>query len=880
MRTRGRLTVVVAALAMIIAAFTLPAGANPSPPPCSKATHGTINIQSYSDFTAANGVVSGAGTDANPFVIQCIHVEASGTTPLTISVKNRSYILRWNDFYVDPGSATTAVVLSNAQGRVVLEDNVIHSDGTALSITSMDPFIANNSFSSSSSTQGVGTGIDAKSSSAHVFQNHFVNHVTGITWDKGAPHIEGNELDETTNGIKLDHDTVGTHVEGNVIAHIRGGIGIRIDSSQDFNISKNLVEHASEGIHIQWCGPGVVFNNTVTSTTSVGLMSESCNATISFNLFTQGVAGIQLWQSDSVVINNTIEAFSAIAVEWKMSEGVTAGNRISACGWGILLQDTEKVVITDNVLVNNTFGLDIPYIARANILWMHGNFVNGINVDGSVNAQQKSYFYEATNVAITGVTLDSGFAAHFYGSVSANGGITIYDSDTINITASLVSHNRVGIHIVNSFNIAVRASVVASNTIGVQVENVTVPNMGHVPPCVAFVKNTTITIPTDPAGTIGVKVTGPCHMLVLNSTIQFVETGISFDVNTDGVIAGNLVTHVSGEGVHVEGGTNEAHDRVVIDDNRVLSNHIGVRLIGSGASLDRNRVIANGAEGVRVEGNAHPLAIANNVSLNAGGGIIDAGKCGNTPDCSRGELRANTLVDNKGNGIKLLKGSTLIGNTILGSDDTQIVLGGNVDFENNLVKGGRQDGGSITGAALVAGSTFIDNGGSGLLLAGNAGLRDSVFDDNVDAGLLLATQFVNAFHIDASHNLDGIRVQEDTSPPPLDTLPGFPINPANIPLGGSVPNPTALIGGGSGSPFNGPDPLYLHRSTLVGNERDAVRAGVALVNATYDYWGTPNGPTLDTGVTGPFADGVTPYVIFIPYYTDASMTTTGPIDGL
>jgi hypothetical protein len=67
----------------------------------------------------------------------------------------------------------------------------------------------------------------------------------------------------------------------------------------------------------------------------------------------------------------------------------------------------------------------------------------------------------------------------------------------------------------------------------------------------------------------------------------------------------------------------------------------------------------------------------------------------------------------------------------------------------------------------------------------------------------------------------------------------------------------------------------------VGNTRDAMRVGAAVVNATHNYWGKAAGPSVDLADTvGTFQNGVSPAVRFAPFYTDPAMTTTGPIAGL
>jgi hypothetical protein len=176
------------------------------------------------------------------------------------------------------------------------------------------------------------------------------------------------------------------------------------------------------------------------------------------------------------------------------------------------------------------------------------------------------------------------------------------------------------------------------------------------------------------------------------------------------------------------------------------------------------------------------------------------------------------------------------------------------------------DGASATGTFVVRGSTFSGNVRNGLTLRGSGDLDRSNFTFNADAGLRVTAVYVTAAHLNVSFNFDGIQFDELVPTVPTITAPGTPSIGLNAIL--------HLI------PSTQQDPMDVHRSHIFANERDGIRAGAAVVNATHNWWGGGMPPTDLAEVIGAFQNGVTPGVRVLPYYTDYAMTTTGPIPGL
>lgn len=861
-------TVLAAAVAPAPVALGWPNPSGPYDP------HAPVSITSNAHFTAANGVRSGTGAIGDPFIISGWSFTTGG---ITIKGVTASFLIRDNLFTM--GGGNWAVAIEDVQVWHGVVDNEIHfHQGGGVSAKNADTYIGHNDIAGGSWNYAIGTGILCERSNCVAEQNMISEAAIGVKARYAASQIRDNNLGVVGNGILVEHGGAGTNVMGNIVANARG-YGVWLNYGTNVTISGNLIEQVDAGIKIYSCLAVEVRGNLIHDTRTIGILFESCNATASANTVLDGQAGIQLWQSDAILVNNTVRNHIEIGVHWHMSEGIMANNTITLNGLGLKLQDDGVVRLRGNVFVNNTIGVDIPYYARQSIPYMRDNLVNGISIDGTIDASERAYYYKAANVNVTGALLDSGFSAGFYGATTAQGNLNFYEVDTARVNASVISHGRAGVYVVNSFNVQINSSLISGNQVGVNVTAIVYASTpdpyygsgGHVvPPCVVFVKNTTITIPVDPPATFGIR-NPNCYMGIYNVSISIVDVGIYFGAQASGVIADSDIFR-TGTGLHLEGTTSQWHDVVLVENNHVWANKRGALLRTSGSNWRANLVDSNTREGIKLEYGSHPVLRDNNFTRNQDG-VLDATSCLVTgPSCSRIPVsRGNTFYANVDRGLVVNQRIDSVGDRFVANGGNGFELSGDVELTRALATANGKNGGTLVGEAVLKGCTVTWNAGNGILAFGTLTIGESKFTRNGEAGIRSPANWISAYKIDASHNRDGIWI--DTAEPHIG-LPATPypyLQPSSI-LFGDMPDDgvSALIG----------SQAFVHRSTLVGNEQDAIRSGVASVNATYNYWGNPNGPVINTGLTGLYQNGVSPYVQFTPWFRDAAMTQTGPLAGL
>lgn len=836
----------VVGVALLVLVAGSPATGLPGPVSASFSPRGPIVILDDSGFTAANGVVGGTGTPADPYVISGWHIAPPSGTAVLIRNVSASFVLRENVL-----EGTTGLRLDDARGDAIVQNNRFIVRGTGALVTNADARIADNAFLTAGGT--ITTGVSVSYSNADVHGNSFDSIHHAIRAERGTTNVTWNDIHRANVGISLHLETR-SDVSNNTIT-VAHGTAMSLTLSVHLSVHGNLVWHAQAGVTLHKLKDVDFDNNTIRFSIGVGVLVQETSGNITGNHVLDGDSdAVQLWGSVTVMTRNRIENNLGVGIVSGTGACDIELNVVVSNGIGIQVNAdaADPPHLRGNVLINNTVGLDIPYAVRQTVFWMEGNVVNGVNVDGTIDASQQVYFYKAANVSIQGGVRDSGFSAGYYGSISAQGNVVLYEVDTAWINGTVISHANVGVGIVNSFNVNVNGALIAQATVGVQARAIAVPH--QVPPCVVSVKDTNVTVPVDPPQTVGIDVRG-CIGLIARTEVSLVDTGIHVDALSTVVLEDVAVTGTK-VGLDVVG----RRDGVTISRATIEGNRVGARFVGTVGLVQDSRFANNTEVGIRLDLGADLELRRNNVTLN-GQGVADARACAGIMSCSAVRFEDNVVLANRGDGIRVNGTTSFRGDDVLGNRGDGARLASATTVRDAVFAGNEGSGLVVAGAFEVLRSNFTGNEGNGADLRGTGTLRDSGFLRNDLAGLRIVSSYVTATRLDVSFNFDGILLEGVGGPAPS-------VNPTL-----SVP---WLLGAGAGGAVG--SPLDLHLSKLVGNQRDALRAGGAVVNATHNWWGSADGPSVSFGdQVGAFQNGVSPAVRFLPYFADEDMTTTGPL---
>lgn len=853
--------------------------------------HAPIRINNDSEFAACSCVRSGSGTAADPLVISDWRIDHLTSPAISIrNVQNTHFIVRENTL-----NARTGVVLENTgdRGQVIANDITHRKIGVDLENSS--PRVVDNTIRGPKNvyyTPGT-DGIRVDGGNPLIQANLVTQAERGISATSSSAHILENEIVQNYDGVHLS-ESASARLEDNTI-RLSEHWGLVVERSAKAELIGNEIREGQGGVVVK-SATLYMEGNTVFNQRGEAVRFTDAVVTLFRNEISDNWRGA--WgstDSDVIIVENEFVNNQDTGIRVTRSEGRIEGNLLELNGIGIELENTS-IKVVDNEMNNNTFGLSLPYGSRLTINQMSGNYVNGINVDGTEVPQDKRIFYKASGLTISGKLIDGGHNEGFFGSTIKQGALLIYDSIDITIEDNVFAFNQRGILVVDSTFVTIQNNTFTNNQEGV----VSVDSR-------VFIKENECDIDIDPPGTSCVIARGG-FVAVRANIIANVDIGIHFDTTIhhepSGVIEGNAVFNTR-VGIQAEGHIGQSKHAVRVDDNEAHHNQIGIKLVGFRATLTGNKVTNNTHVGIELTSRTNATFHAN-VVLHNQVGVKDTDHCAwnMRHRCSTGVFADNRIKANAKTGISLNNGGSFEGDLIsrnkVGTD-----IQGTTTFRDVNVTANKGVGARVHGSTTILGGNFSANGdtgfkgqgnvfarwmnaqengedglevrgwlefragvasnntGAGLEVNGSAHVAHSAFEFNGRAGLDFNGTIFTVVDCDVRFNLHGILfaealVEVEINPElPRPEIPDIPDLP-NLP---SFPPDRD----------DDQDPLFMEECDIVKNERFALRASVeTVIKADQNYWG-PDGPVFEPPLIRG-SNTIHAVGLFSPYWADENHT--------
>jgi parallel beta-helix repeat protein len=285
--------------------------------------HNGIAIHSDKEFTSANGVVSGSGTSADPFVIAGWDIDVSAD-PVPVILSS--------------GTVIAGMFIANTTSYVMVKNVQVHSSipGWWLNQGIVLWNTTNVLVESSRVWNGNhGVALIAASRST-IVENEFFNLIEPVA---------------IVGGFPLASSTA----SGNVIAQndIHGGrvVGIEVFDASDNLITGNSISNMS-----QW---------------AAFFQGRSNRNVFSGNHITSSVVGIEAVYSsvNDTIVGNSIDAqILAVGVGFGANGTIVSENQIHSMQWGINLIEVTRSIVSGNTVQSTDTGIRLLEGTTANFI--------------------------------------------------------------------------------------------------------------------------------------------------------------------------------------------------------------------------------------------------------------------------------------------------------------------------------------------------------------------------------------------------------------------------------------------------------------------------------------------------------------------------------
>lgn len=332
--------------------------------------HSPILIDGDAAFTSANGVSTGNGTLANPYLIQGWSVDAGTADGIVVRNTTAAFVVR--DVLVSSGSYLyDGIVLDNTSWGVV-QNATVTQDATGIVVRN----------------------------SVHV--SLYANTVLLNTWDgidiagSSDVFVNGNGATYNSDGLTVK-DSSGVRLAGNSLwKNLQdGAILTRLTNLSMYGGMSTA--NGWYGVELAFAENVTVASNQFSSNGRAGLsISSSDNLRVSSNVFFSNVgAGVQLiGVTNATVDSNNLSpaGASGIVVESARAVRVTRNSVSQANYSGILLARVDDLTVGSNTLSNNDVGVGGVNVSA---LQMTSNVI-------VTNTEEGVSFVGSTNVTLDG----------------------------------------------------------------------------------------------------------------------------------------------------------------------------------------------------------------------------------------------------------------------------------------------------------------------------------------------------------------------------------------------------------------------------------------------------------------------------------------------
>ena len=347
------------------------------------AVHSTIHINGDGQFSAANGVVAGSGTSADPYIIENWSIDATNKQGIWIENTNKFYIIR--NCHVFNGTNQSkdhdAIHLDNSRNGTI-RDNRLHDSWFGIFVTSSKfVTILNNSIYSN--IYGI---FETSSSNLTVEKNeikiHRIYHDSkGIYFTSvQSGKIENNTISNNSMGIHIDGST-NIIIENNNISNNSNGTYIGYSTNLFFYSNKfwdNEYHLCIVSGSLTAYPNAMPTNNTVngkpmyyyrdqsdiTVPSDAGYVAliNCSRMTVKDLKLSHNYDGILLsYTKDSLIRNNTLELnYYGIHFDTYETNNIVADNTIKNNTYGIFIYFSWQNKLYSNKMANNSysFGID------------------------------------------------------------------------------------------------------------------------------------------------------------------------------------------------------------------------------------------------------------------------------------------------------------------------------------------------------------------------------------------------------------------------------------------------------------------------------------------------------------------------------------------
>jgi parallel beta-helix repeat protein len=545
-------------------------------------THAPIVINGNSEFTSANGVTSGSGTQTDPYIIEGYDLNTSNTDGIYIGNTTAYFVIK--NCYIHNGWHY-GVSLKNVKNGYIINNLITKTNyGIYFDESSSNTILKNNIYSNG---------------------NYCV-----FLWHSNENKILNNQATDTPRIVSLYYSSNNLVSNNNISSKDKDplwGDGLGIYRGSNYNtISNNRIFDNNNGVCVESSNSTIFLGNSIYSNDMDGLkFKASSTNTLWSNMFqTNGISvtGVTLSNfAHTIPINNTING--KIIYYYLNQKGLTINN--IQVGQLFIVNCSDIKLLNLSVCGTDT-GLEIIYSSKIEVKYsiFSNNKQNGIymfrsnNNTLSFNICDSNPFYYGIGLFYSNDNVVSNNQI-----INGNYGINTDFSDRNLISKNVVQNNlNEGIVVSGNYNVIINNCMSGNDISTSGAKNIITSNI-ITTGCGILVSGETNTISFNKiSNASGIYLYGINNIVSDNFITTSGYIGISLE-DSFNTISNNIITGNSGSAIYIKWFC----DFNKIFYNTISNNGFGIYLEASNNNvISNNNIIGNSGYGLGVYSSYFP----------------------------------------------------------------------------------------------------------------------------------------------------------------------------------------------------------------------------------------------------------------------------------
>ncbi|GMB08274.1 right-handed parallel beta-helix repeat-containing protein [Thermolongibacillus altinsuensis] len=219
--------------------------------------------------------------------------------------------------------------------------------------------------------------------------------------------VRNNRIEDVHYGVYVEKGEqtrlIDNHISGRNVHFSKRGNGIHLFRTTKSEVNGNTITNVQDGIYLDWAKKTTITKNHITSSRYAIHFMYADGGEVTENDLTENITGLMVMATKNInIIKNTIE------------------KQLDYRGYGVLIYDSDAIVVSDNELFYNSTALSLQNarncVIQGNLISANHTAVHSLYENKGTTISENAFLGNVTETKIQGAPLhfDNGIKGNYW----------------------------------------------------------------------------------------------------------------------------------------------------------------------------------------------------------------------------------------------------------------------------------------------------------------------------------------------------------------------------------------------------------------------------------------------------------------------------------